>query len=108
MKALAYKTAHAELCQFFENKPTHFCDGCVDLKTAIFHVTMFFTGTKLLVLDVLPREQKFNQNYFLTAIAPELSKENSNAKRRVHKERLVVHMDNYMCYNGRKIQEYFT
>jgi hypothetical protein len=41
-------------------------------------VTMFFTGAKLLVLDVFHREEKFNQNHFLAAIAPELSKENSN------------------------------
>jgi predicted metalloprotease with PDZ domain len=70
-------------------------------------VTIFFTGTKLLVLDVLLREQKFNQDLFLTAIAPELFKENSNAKRRVEKKQLVVHMDNSMCHNGHKIQEYF-
>jgi hypothetical protein len=93
---------------FLENKPTHFRDGCVDLKTAIFHVTISFTETKLLALDVLPREQKFNQDHFLTATAPELSKENSNAKRRVDKKQLVVHIGNSMCYNGRKIQEYFT
>jgi hypothetical protein len=56
--------------RFLENKPTHFRDGCVDLETAIFQVTILFTETKLLVLDVLPREQKFNQDHFLTAIAP--------------------------------------
>jgi hypothetical protein len=94
--------------RFLENKPTHLRDGCVDLKTAIFHVTIFVTGTKLLVLDVFPLKQKFNQDHFLTAIVPELSKENSNAKQRVDKKQLVVHMDNSMCHNGCKIQEYFT
>jgi hypothetical protein len=94
--------------RFLENKPTHFRDGHVDLKTATFHVTIFFTGTKLLDLDVLPREQKFNQDHSLTAIAPELSKEILNAKWRVDKKQLIVHMDNFMCHNGRKIQEYFT
>jgi hypothetical protein len=91
-----------------ENKPTHFRDGCVALKTAIFHVTIFFTGTKLLAGNVLPREQKFNRDHFLTAIAPEISKENSNTKRRVDKKQLVIHMDNSMCHNGPMIQEYFT
>jgi hypothetical protein len=97
--------------RFLENKRTHFrkrSDVSVDLKTAIFHMTIFFTETKLLVFDVLPHEQKFNQDHFLTAIARELSKENSNAKRRVDMKQLVVHMDNSMCHNGRKIQDYFT
>jgi hypothetical protein len=65
---------------------------------------LFFTGTKLLVLDVLPREEKFNQNHFLAVIAAELSKENSDAKRRIDKKQLVVHMDKSMRHNRRKIQ----
>jgi hypothetical protein len=36
-------------------------------------ITIFFTETKLLVLNVLFRKQKFEQNYFLVMIAPELS-----------------------------------
>jgi histone-lysine N-methyltransferase SETMAR len=71
-------------------------------------VTIFFTATKLLVLDVLPRGNKFNQDYFLTIIAPELSRENTNSKRRVGNKPLLVHMDNSMCHNARKIEEYFT
>jgi hypothetical protein len=39
-----------------------------------------FTGTKLLVLDVLLREGKFNQNFFLAIVAPNLAKENQSAK----------------------------
>jgi hypothetical protein len=31
-------------------------------------VTMVFTGTRLLVLNVLLREQKFNQEHFLARI----------------------------------------
>jgi hypothetical protein len=89
--------------RFLENKSTHFRDVCVDSKTAIFHVTVFFIKTKLLVLGVLRREQKFNQDHFLTAIAPELSKENSNAQRRVDREQPVIRMDNSMCHNARKI-----
>jgi hypothetical protein len=71
-------------------------------------VTIFFTGTKPLILYVLPHEEKFNQNHFLAAIAPELSKENSNSKQRVDKKQLIAHMDNSMCHNGRKIREYFA
>jgi hypothetical protein len=57
--------------------------------TAIFHVrmmTIFFTGTKLLVLDVLPLEETFKRDHFLAALTPELSKENSNSRRRVDKK----------------------
>jgi hypothetical protein len=60
-------------------------------------VIIFFTGTKLLVLDVLPREEKSNQNHFLADIAPELSKKSSNAKRRIDKTQSIVHTDNSMC-----------
>jgi hypothetical protein len=49
---------------------------------------------------------EFNQNHFITTIAPELSKTNSNSKRSVDKTELIVYMDNSMCRNGRKIQEY--
>jgi hypothetical protein len=61
---------------------------------------MFVTETKPLVLDVLPREQKFNQNHFLAIVAPESSKKNTNAKRRVGKNQLIGHRDNSMCHNG--------
>jgi hypothetical protein len=71
-------------------------------------VTIFFTGVKLLVLDILPREKKFNQDHFTAIIGPELGKENTNPKRRVSSNHLVVHMDNYMCHNGRKIKKYFA
>jgi hypothetical protein len=47
---------------------------------------IFFTGTKLSALGVLPREAEFNQNLFLAAVAPELSKENSNSERRLTKK----------------------
>jgi transposase len=56
-------------------------------------------------------EEKFSQKHFFfpfAAIAPELSKENSNTKPRVDKKQLIVHMNNSMCHNGRKIQEYFA
>jgi hypothetical protein len=71
-------------------------------------VTLFFTGTKRLIVYILRLKKKFNQNHFLTSIAPELSKDNSNSKRTVGKKELIVHMDNSMCHNGRKVQEYFA
>jgi hypothetical protein len=40
-------------------------------------VTVFFHGTKLLVLGVPPREQKFNEDHFPARIGLELSNENA-------------------------------
>jgi hypothetical protein len=60
-----------------------------------------------LVLDVLPREQKFNQDFFLVTVVSELPKENTSAKRRVGKNQQAVHINNSMCHNERKIREYF-
>jgi hypothetical protein len=37
-------------------------------------ITLFFTRMKFLVLDVLPREEKFNQNHFRASTVPELPK----------------------------------
>jgi hypothetical protein len=69
-------------------------------------VTIFLTGRKFLILDPLSREEKFNQDYFMAVDAPELSKENMNAERKVRKNRLFVHINNSMCHNGRKIRVY--
>jgi hypothetical protein len=41
-------------------------------------------------------------------IAPELSKDILNPKRRVGKTQLFAHMDNSMCHDGREIREYFA
>jgi hypothetical protein len=46
-------------------------------------VTQFFTEMKFSVLRALPREQNFNQDHFLAMTTPELSKKNTNAKRKV-------------------------
>jgi hypothetical protein len=51
---------------------------------------------------------EFNSDHFLAARAPELSKDNSNSKREVTKEELIMHMDNSMCDNGRRIKGYVT
>jgi hypothetical protein len=71
-------------------------------------VTTFLAGTKLLVLNILPRKQIFNQNHFLTMITPELSNENPDAKGRVHKNQLIVHTYKSICCHERKIREYFA
>jgi hypothetical protein len=45
--------------------------------------TVFYTGTNLLLLDVILREENFNQKHFMAMIASKLSREKTNAKQRV-------------------------
>jgi hypothetical protein len=71
-------------------------------------VTILFTGMRLLILDILPHERKFNQDSFLGFIAPELGNENARAKRRLDSKQLVVHIVNSMRQNGGKIEQYFV
>jgi hypothetical protein len=73
----------ALLCKITRGSPAKSKDNNCNKKAL---VTIFFTGTKLLVLGILPREGKFNQDRFLALIVPELLKENSNSKRRVGKK----------------------
>jgi hypothetical protein len=70
--------------------------------------TIFFTGTKFLVLNLLLRERKFYRGHLLVIMAPESSKENARAKRRADKNKLVTHMNDSICHNGPKIREYFA
>jgi hypothetical protein len=72
------------------------------------YVTILFSGTKPLALGVLAREQKFSQDHFMAMTALELSKENTNAKRRVGKHQLVKHIHSSECHNGRTIREDFA
>jgi hypothetical protein len=38
-------------------------------------ITVFFTATRLIVLDSLPQGQSFTRNYFISEIVPTLAKE---------------------------------
>jgi hypothetical protein len=71
-------------------------------------ITIAFARTKLLVPDVLLREQKLNQNHFLAMSARELCKKNRSTKRRVDKNQLVMHIYNSMCDFGRRIRGSFA
>jgi hypothetical protein len=62
--------------------------------------TVFFTETKLWILEVLPRRKKFNQSHFPATIAPELAKENTSANHRVVNNPLLTHLDDSMCQSG--------
>jgi hypothetical protein len=68
-------------------------------------ITIFFTSTRLLVLDSLPKGTKFNQDYFIDPVLPGLDSEKTRIARPKGMSNLSVQMDNSMCDNGAKITE---
>jgi hypothetical protein len=68
-------------------------------------VTIFFTSTRLVVLNFLPKGTEFNQDYFIDTVLPNLYSEKRRIARRKGLPSFSVHMDNSMCHNGAKITE---
>jgi hypothetical protein len=65
---------------------------------------IFSPSRRLRVLEAGPKGTKFNQDYFIDAIFPELH----NNKTRISSEgfpTFSVHIDNSMCHNRDKISE---
>jgi hypothetical protein len=60
------------------------------------------------VLEALPKDTKFNQDYFIKHIFPELYTEKTRISRKTGFPVFSVHIDNSMCYNGRKVSDIFT
>jgi hypothetical protein len=56
-------------------------------------VTIFFTSTRLLVLNFLPKGAKFNQDYFVDTVLPNLYSEKRRIARRKGLPSFSVHMD---------------
>jgi hypothetical protein len=69
--------------------------------------TIFSTARQLILLDVLQKGSKFNQEYFIDYLFSDLKTENRNFRHRMPLATLWVHMDNSMCYNGSKIVSKF-
>jgi histone-lysine N-methyltransferase SETMAR len=65
-------------------------------------VTIFFTATRLLILNCLPQGQVFTQDYFRSEIVPAFTKERLRFRRFHPGWTFSVHMDNSRCHNGRK------
>jgi hypothetical protein len=71
--------------------------------------TIIVTGTKLFVLGVPPREQKFNIDHFLVIVVPELCKENRCEWQAENWQKPTgFHMGNSMCHNRWKSRKYFA
>jgi hypothetical protein len=68
-------------------------------------ITIFFTGCKLIVLDILPKGIKFN--HFVDYIVPDLKRENVNFHRRIPQATFCRDADNSTCHNGSKMASKF-
>jgi hypothetical protein len=72
--------------------------------------TMFaicFTNTTLLVTEDLPKGQKYNQDYFISDILPELESEKMRYQRKKQGGTFFVPMDHSTSHDGGKIQGKF-
>jgi hypothetical protein len=65
-------------------------------------VTIFFTSTRLLVLNFFPKGIKFNQDYFSGRVLPNLYSEKRRIARRKGLPSFSVHMGNSMCQRSLK------
>jgi hypothetical protein len=63
-------------------------------------ITIFFTARELILLDVLPKGSKFNQQYLIDYVFPDSKTENLNFRRRVPLSTFWVHMDDSMCHSA--------
>jgi hypothetical protein len=70
-------------------------------------ITIFFTGRKLIALDILPTESKFSQLYFVDYVFPDLKKENVDFHHRMPQTTFWVQINNSMCHNGSKVASKF-
>jgi hypothetical protein len=69
--------------------------------------TIFFTGRKLTVLDVLPKGSKFNQLYFVDYIFPNLKKRKRELHRWIPQPIFWVRLDNSICHGGSRAASKF-
>jgi hypothetical protein len=67
-------------------------------------IPMICTNKKMLVANDLPRCQKYNQDYFIPDILPELEQQ-KGYKRKKRDGTFYEHMDHSECHDGGKIQE---
>jgi hypothetical protein len=69
--------------------------------------TVFFTNRKLLIADDLPKGQKYNQDYFISDILPELEREKMRYKWGKQGGTRYVHMNHSKSHDGGKSQSKF-
>jgi hypothetical protein len=64
-------------------------------------ITIFFTATRLIILNSLPQGQSFTQDYFISEIVPAFTKQKLRFRRYHPDVTFSVYMDNSRCHNGR-------
>jgi hypothetical protein len=70
-------------------------------------VTIFFTDKQFLIAGGLPKGQKYNHNYFISDIYPELEQEQKGQKRNKRDGTFYVQMDHSKSPDGGKNQAKF-
>jgi hypothetical protein len=70
-------------------------------------ITSFLPARKLMVLDVLPKGPKHNQQYFVDYIFTDLKKANLSFHRPMPESTFWVRMDNSLCQYGSKVTSKF-
>jgi hypothetical protein len=66
-------------------------------------IPLFFTSTRRLVLETLPRGMKCNQDYFIHAVFRGLPNQKPRISRGKGFSAFSVHIDNSMCHDGHKV-----
>jgi hypothetical protein len=66
--------------------------------------TIFFSNTKLLVAEHLPKCRKYNRNHFISDILPELEREKVRYERSEQDRTLYAHFNHSKSYHGGNIQ----
>jgi hypothetical protein len=68
----------------------------------------FFTANGRLILNVIPKGSKYNQDYFIDNLPPALNQVRIGNVRHKGMLTLMMHIDNSICHNGAKITEKMT
>jgi hypothetical protein len=69
--------------------------------------TIFFSKRKLLIAEYLPTSQKYDQDYFISDIFPELEREKMRDKWRKQGRTFFAHIDHSKSHDGGKIHGKF-
>jgi hypothetical protein len=71
-------------------------------------IDIFATSTMLTLSKTLPKERKYNENYFIFSVLPWLIKEKRRFARKNLGAAFLLQMDTSACRNGQKITGYLT
>jgi hypothetical protein len=70
-------------------------------------ITIFFTARQLILLNVQLKRSKFNQQYFIDYVFPDLKTENRNFRRRMPLATFWAHINNSICHKRSNVVSKF-